>query len=350
MVLLDISIQSRVVIGISAMLVLFAGFLIVFISNQRKKIQYHKNLQALHEEQKNHLKEQNALLEQRVRERTSELSEQTDALQKTLEELKASQLQLIQKEKMASLGELTAGIAHEIQNPLNFVLNFGEINTELAYELKQKLANESLPKETAEDLNALVNDFSDNLEKIVHHGRRADGIVKNMLQHSRRHRGIMELTDLNELTDEYLKLTYHGFRAKHKSFICDFDTSFDGQVGRIRIVPQDIGHIFVNLFNNAFYAMNEKLKLKGDQYEAKLFISTEKKGNKAVVIVQDNGTGISPQIIDKIFQPFFTTKPTGEATGLGLSLSYDIIKAHQAELKADSKEGEYARFVMELNY
>jgi len=350
MILLDIGIQYRVVIGISAMLVLFAGFLIVFISNQRKKIQYHKDLQALHEEQKKQLKEQNLLLEQRVRERTAELSEQAKALQKTLDELKASQLQLIQKEKMASLGELTAGIAHEIQNPLNFVLNFGQLNTELVNEIKQKLSNESISKELAEDLNLLINDFSDNLEKIVHHGKRADGIVKNMLQHSRRHRGVMELIDLNELIDEYLKLTYHGYRAKHKSFICDFETSFDGQIGRVRIVPQDIGHIFVNLFNNAFYSMNEKSKLKSNGYEPKLFISTERKGNKAIVIIKDNGLGIPPNIIDKIFQPFFTTKPTGEATGLGLSLSYDIIKAHQAELKADSKEGDYARFTMELNY
>lgn len=332
------------------MVVLFASFLIVFISNQRKKIQYHKNLQALHEEQQQQLKEQNALLEQRVHERTAELSEQTDTLQKTLEELKASQLQLIQKEKMASLGELTAGIAHEIQNPLNFVLNFGDINAELVAELKQKLSGEALPNDLAADIHQLVDNLDENLDKIVHHGKRADGIVKNMLQHSRRHRGIMELTDLNELTDEYMKLTYHGFRAKHKNFICDFDTSFDGQVGRIRIVPQDIGHIFVNLFNNAFYSMNEKWKLKGNGYESKLFVSTEKKGNKAIVIVKDNGLGIAPGIIEKIFQPFFTTKPTGEATGLGLSLSYDIIKAHQAELKADSVEGEYAKFTMELNY
>jgi len=348
--LIDISIQYRVVIGISAMLVLFASFLIVFISNQRKKLQYHKSLQAMHEEQQKLLKEQNLLLEQRVNERTAELSEQKDALQKTLQELRASQLQLIQKEKMASLGELTSGIAHEIQNPLNFVLNFGEINAELLTEIKELIAAEALPKKFTEDLDPLVNDFTDNLHKILHHGKRADGIVKNMLQHSRRQSGAMELTDLNELADEYLKLSYHGFRARHKTFICDFQTSFDGAIGRIGVIPQDIGHIFVNLFSNAFYSMNEKIKIKGGDYEAKLFVSTEKKGNKAIVIVKDNGMGISPAIIDKIFQPFFTTKPTGDATGLGLSLSYDIIKAHQAQLKVDSKEGEYATFTMELNY
>ena len=350
MVLLDISIQSRVIIGISAMLVLFASFIIVFISNQRKKLQYHKNLQAMHEEQQKSLKEQNLLLEQRVTERTAELSEQKETLQKTLEELKASQMQLIQKEKMASLGELTAGVAHEIQNPLNFVLNFGEINSELLLEIKERVAGETLPKAFSEDINHLINDFSANQHKILHHGKRADGIVKNMLQHSRRQSGAMELTDLNELADEYLKLSYHGFRSKHKTFICDFQTSFDGAVGRIRIIPQDVGHILVNLFNNAFYSMNEKAKLKANDYEAKLYLSTEKKGNKALVIVKDNGMGISPTIIDKIFQPFFTTKPTGEATGLGLSLSYDIIKAHQADLKVNSKEGEYATFTIELNY
>jgi len=350
MVLLDISIQYRVVIGISAMLILFASFLLAFISNQRKKLQYHKNLQALHEEQQKLLREQNALLEQRVTERTSELSEQKETLQKILEELKASQLQLIQKEKMASLGELTSGIAHEIQNPLNFVLNFGELNSELITEIKQRIASETLPKEFSNEINEMINDFSANQHKILHHGKRADGIVKNMLQHSRRQSGAMELTDLNELADEYLKLSYHGFRAKHKTFICDFQTSFDGAIGRIGIIPQDIGHIFVNLFSNAFYSMNEKIKIKGSDYEAKLFVSTEKKGNKAIVIVKDNGMGIPPTIIDKIFQPFFTTKPTGDATGLGLSLSYDIIKAHQAQLKVDSKESEYATFTMELNY
>ena len=251
---------------------------------------------------------------------------------------------------MASLGELTSGIAHEIQNPLNFVLNFGELNSELITEIKQRVAGETLPKEFTNDINLLINDFSANQHKILHHGKRADGIVKNMLQHSRRRTGGTELTDLNELADEYLKLSYHGFRSKHKTFVCDFQTAFDGAVGRIRIIPQDVGHILVNLFNNAFFSMNEKAKIKGSDYEATLFVSTEKKGNKAVVIVKDNGIGISPTIIDKIFQPFFTTKPTGEATGLGLSLSYDIIKAHQAELKVSSKEGEYAAFTMELNY
>jgi two-component system, NtrC family, sensor kinase len=350
MELLDISLQYRVAIGISAMLVLFVSFLIVFISNQRKKLQYHKDLQDLHEEQQKNLKEQNLLLEQRVHERTKQLSEKTESLEKTLEELRTSQSQLVQKEKMASLGELTAGIAHEIQNPLNFVLNFGEVNSELITEIKSVIAAETLPHKFTEEINGLINDFSANQHKILHHGRRADGIVKNMLQHSRKHNGIMELTDLNELTDEYLKLSYHGFRAKHKSFICDFQTNYDGAVERIRVIPQDIGHILVNLFNNAFYSMNEKSKMSNSSYEAKLFVSIEKKENKAIITVQDNGVGIAPAVINKIFQPFFTTKPTGEATGLGLSLSYDIIKAHRGEMKVESKEGQSATFSIVLNY
>ena len=346
--LIDISIQSRVAIGISAMLVLFASFLIVFITNQRKNLQYHRNLQTMHEEQQKLLKEQNILLEQRVKERTAELSEQKDALQKTLQELKASQLQLIQKEKMASLGELTSGIAHEIQNPLNFVLNFGEVNAELLTEIKERIASVDFPKKFADELDPLVHDFADNMHKILHHGKRADNIVKNMLQHARKHSGNMELTDLNELSEEYLKLSYHGFRSTHKSFHCTFQTSYD-DIESINVIPQDMGHILVNLFNNAFYSMNDKTKLKLDGYEPVLSIAIAKKDNKVMLTVKDNGIGIPQKNMEKIFQPFFTTKPTGEGTGLGLSLSYDMIKAHQAELKVDSKEGEYATFTIVLD-
>jgi signal transduction histidine kinase len=348
--LLDISIQSRVIIGISAMVLLFISFMVVFISSQRKKILYHKELHALHEQQKQSLLEQNALLEQRVQERTAELKQQTETLQKTLEELRASQLQLVQKEKMASLGELTAGIAHEIQNPLNFVLNFGEINADLLAEIKERMEAETLSKSFTEEITPLINDFTENLNKILHHGKRADGIVKNMLQHTRRHTGIMELTDLNELAEEYLKLTYHGFRSKNKSFHCSFKNSLDGNLERIRVIPQDIGHILVNLYNNAFYSMNEKRKIKNNNYEPVLSILTEKKGNQAILVIKDNGLGIPENMINKIFQPFFTTKPTGEATGLGLSLSYDIIKAHQGTLSVESSVGEYAAFTVTLLY
>ena len=348
MVLLDISIQSRVIIGISAMLLLFTSFLVVFISNQRKKLQYHKELQAMNEERERLLSDQNLMLEQRVKERTAELSEQKETLQKTLQELKASQSQLIQKEKMASLGELTAGVAHEIQNPLNFVINFGEVNRELLVEMKERIASENLPTGFTDEIKELIDDLADNQNKIIHHSKRADGIVKNMLQHSRRQSGDMELTNLNELAEEYLKLAYHGFRTKHKSFHCSFQTAFDEKVDRIELVREDIGHTFVNLFNNAFFSMNEKMKLKAGNYEPILEIITEKKENKALITVRDNGLGMSPKIMDKIYQPFFTTKPTGEATGLGLSLSYDMIKAHQGEIKADSMEGEFASFTIEL--
>jgi two-component system, NtrC family, sensor kinase len=349
MVLLEISIQSRVVIGISAMVVLFTSFLIVFITNQRKKIQYHKDLQAMHEQQQQMLLEQNTLLEKRVLERTAELSEQKETLEETLEELKTSQLQLIQKEKMASLGELSAGIAHEIQNPLNFVLNFGELSKELTMELQERITHDSLPESFTTEMKPLVNDLTENLGKIIHHGKRADGIVKNMLQHTRKHSGVLELTDLNEMIDEYLNLSYHGFRNKNKSFTCTFQNSFGGHVERIRIIPQDIGHTLVNLFNNAFYSMNEKMK-HNKEFEPVLSVSTEKKNNKAIICIRDNGTGIQDKILNKIFQPFFTTKPTGEATGLGLSLGYDFIKAHQGEIKAESNEGEYAVFTIELPY
>ncbi len=349
MVLLDISIQSRVIIGISAMVLLFSSFLVTFIATQRKKLQYHKNLQAIQEEQKNALLQQNALLEDRVGERTAELSEQKDALQTALSELKSSQLQLIQKEKMASLGELTAGIAHEIQNPLNFVNNFAEINAELFDEMKEKLAEDQLPEKLKLEIDPLIGDLTENLIKIVHHGKRADNIVKNMLQHSRKQSGEMELADINILAEEYLQLSYHGYRAKHKGFNCTVKTSFGDGIGRINIIPEDIGRILINLFNNAFYSTTEKQKTKSSDYIPVVSLTTKKNGNKAEISIRDNGIGISQKFIDKIYQPFFTTKPTGEGTGLGLSMSYDIIKAHQGNLKVESVEGEFAEFTIELN-
>ncbi len=267
-------------------------------------------------------------------------------LQKTLGDLKATQSQLIQSEKMASLGELTAGIAHEIQNPLNFVNNISEVNTELIDELKQELAVGN--KQSAEEL---VNDIKSNSEKINHHGKRAGDIVKGMLQHSRTSSGVKESTDINALADEYLRLAYHGLRAKDKSFNASMKTDFDETIGNINVVPQDIGRVILNLITNAFYVVNEKATLRqaqGDSYEPTVSVSTKKDGNKVLISVKDNGNGIPQKILDKIFQPFFTTKPTGQGTGLGLSLSYDIVKAHGGELKVETKESAGSEFVMSL--
>jgi signal transduction histidine kinase len=348
MELLDISLQARVIIGITAMVLLFTGFLVVFVTNQRKKLLYHKNLQEMQEQQKEALLQQNALLEQRVKERTIELSEQKDALQVALSELKASQLQLVQKEKMASLGELAAGVAHEIQNPLNFVLNFSDISAEMVEELKERMEVDDLPASFKAEMQPLANDIADNMRKILQHGKKADGIVKNMLQHTRVQNSKPELTDLNELVSEHLKLAYHQFRTRHKTFACTFNTALDGDVGKLYVGPQEIGRALTNLLNNAFYAMAEKAKKGIDSYEPALSVTTRRLEKKVLVEIEDNGQGMDEKIIHKIFQPFFTTKPTGEATGLGLSLTYDIIKAHQGEIEVESKAGEYAKFTISL--
>ncbi|MBS1730770.1 MAG: nuclear transport factor 2 family protein [Bacteroidetes bacterium] len=252
-----------------------------------------------------------------------------------LSELQATQKQLIQSEKMASLGELTAGIAHEIQNPLNFVNNFSEVSNELIDEMK-----EELEKGNYDDAKEIADDVKQNLEKINHHGKRADAIVKGMLQHSRSSSGQKELTDINALCDEYLRLSYHGLRAKDKSFNAKFETDFDASLPKINVVRQDIGRVILNLINNAFYAVSEKAKLQASGYEPRVIVSTKKLNDKVEIRVNDNGNGIPEKIKDKIFQPFFTTKPTGSGTGLGLSLSYDIVKAHGGEIKMETKEGE----------
>ncbi len=269
-------------------------------------------------------------------------------IEKAYDELKSTQAQLIQQEKMASLGELTAGIAHEIQNPLNFVNNFSEVSNELIDEMKIELA-----KGNHEDAKAIVDDVKQNLEKINHHGKRADAIVKGMLQHSKTSTGQKELTDINVLADEYLRLSYHGLRAKDKSFNATMKTEFDESIGKINIVPQDIGRVILNLINNAFYAVDEKKKTfqpreGGAEYEPTVTVSTMKEKNKIRIKVKDNGSGIPPKVLDKIFQPFFTTKPTGQGTGLGLSLSYDIVKAHGGEIKVETKEGEGSEFIILL--
>jgi len=264
-------------------------------------------------------------------------------LETTLSNLKATQSQLIQSEKMASLGELTAGIAHEIQNPLNFVNNFSEVSNELLAEMDDELS-----KGDIDGVKGIAKDIKQNLEKINHHGKRADAIVKGMLQHSRSSSGVKEPTDINGLADEYLRLAYHGLRAKDKTFSAKFETDFDSNIGKIDIVQQEIGKAILNLINNAFYAVNEKQKSNITGYEPKITVATKKLNNKLELKVTDNGNGIPQKILDKIFQPFFTTKPTGHGTGLGLSLAYDIVKAHGGELRVETKEGEGAKFTVLL--
>jgi signal transduction histidine kinase len=287
------------------------------------------------------LKQQNLQLEEKVRFRTKELNQ-------SLEELRAVQAQLIQSEKMASLGELTSGIAHEIQNPLNFVNNFSELNRELIRDLKAEVRNGNF-----QEADALADSIEANEEKINHHGKRADGIVKSMLQHSRTRSGQSEPTDINALCDEYIRLSYHGYRAKDRSFKAKFETDLDSSLPKIKVVPQDIGRVVLNLVNNAFYAVGEKeSQLQKSQsspraYEPTVTVRTKMSGDKLIVSVEDNGNGIADHIKEKIFQPFFTTKPTGKGTGLGLSISYDIVKAHGGELKLENLT-EGTKFVLSL--
>jgi len=253
---------------------------------------------------------------------------------------------------MASLGTLTAGIAHEIQNPLNFVNNFSDVNEELLTEMKDELS-----KGKIDNAVAIANDVIENQKKINHHGKRADAIVKGMVQHSQTSTGKKEPTNINALADEYLRLSYHGLRAKDKTFNAEIKTDFDADIGNINIIPQDIGRVLLNLYNNAFYAVSEKKKQQAENYEPTVSIKTKKLDarpddpvgrGKIEVRVKDNGNGIPQKVVDKIFQPFFTTKPTGQGTGLGLSLSYDIIKAHGGEIKIETKEGEGSVFIIQL--
>lgn len=293
------------------------------------------------------------LLEHKITLRTAEvlrqkeeIAAQRDHLGNTLDILKSTQAQLIQSEKMASLGELTAGIAHEIQNPLNFVNNFSEVSSELLEELKQ----EARANHTGEVL-AIAMNLEQNLQKIHQHGQRADSIVKNMLQHSRHHTGERQLTDLNNLAEECLRLSYYGIRAKEKDFNCTLETSLDQKLEKVEVAPQQLGRVLLNLFNNAFDAVQQKQRIGPVRYEPKVRVSTESQNGKAVVKVWDNGPGITAYVKNKIFQPFFTTKPTGQGTGLGLSLSYDIVtKGHRGELRVATEEGEWTEFTVSLPY
>jgi len=272
------------------------------------------------------------------------LSQQKEEVQSALSQLKSTQSQLIQSEKMASLGELTAGIAHEIQNPLNFVNNFSEVSVELLAELK-----EEEEKGNKEDVIAIADDLTQNLEKIRHHGKRADAIVKGMLQHSQSGSGAKEPMNINALADEYMRLSYHGLRAKDKGFNAELITHFDWKLPKVNVIPQDIGRVLLNLFNNAFYAVNQKQKTAGVDYKPEVSVSSSSENGYVIITVKDNGIGIPDSIREKIMQPFFTTKPTGEGTGLGLSLTYDmVVKGHSGTLDIASNEGEGAKFIVKL--
>ncbi len=314
--------------------------LLVYVSMRFKEIIKEVQANAHKVVELSEEKREQALSQQKVLE--EEVARQTGEIRQTLENLKSTQSQLIQSEKMASLGELTAGIAHEIQNPLNFVNNFSEVSTELLDEM-----NEELNKGDIEEAKAISLDIKQNLEKITHHGKRADSIVKGMLQHSRSSSGIMEPTNLNALCDEYLRLSYHGLRAKDKSFNVTIQTNFDTTIEKVNLIPQDFARVVLNLLTNAFYTVDEKYKNLniGNSYQPTVTIATKANANNITVTVTDNGNGMPPEVIEKIFQPFFTTKPTGKGTGLGLSLSYDIIKkGHNGELKVSSTENEGTTF------
>ncbi len=279
--------------------------------------------------------------------KNEQIGKQKASLEQALNTLKLTQDQLIQSEKLASLGELTAGIAHEIQNPLNFVNNFSEVSHEMLEEIEHERAKN---QETRDEklVGEILTNIKQNLEKINHHGKRADAIVKSMLHHSRNSSGKKEPTDLNALCDEYLRLAYHGLRAKDKSFNAKFETDFDAALPKIKVIPQDIGRVLLNLINNAFYAVSERGKLGENGYNPTVIVRNKALNGMIEIRVKDNGIGIPNAIKEKIFQPFFTTKPTGQGTGLGLSLSYDIVKAHGGVLKVETKEGEGSEFVIQL--
>ena len=327
----DIHQSLESIIEVASVFSVIWMIVMLFITNRQDKALAREKEKTLQEEKQNRIMaELKADLEVQVVQRTAELTQQKEELQQTLDELKMAQDQLIHSEKMASLGELTAGIAHEIQNPLNFVNNFSEINMELLEELKEALADGD-----KEAVDAVSRDILENEDKIRYHGRRAEGIVRSMLQHSRTSTGDKELTDINGLSDEYLRLAYHGFRAKDKSFNANFRTELAPDLPKINIVPQDIGRVLLNLINNAFQAVK-------DVEDPEVMVKTQMKDGTVVITVMDNGPGIPEDTKVKIFQPFFTTKAAGEGTGLGLSLSYDIVtKGHGGtiEVKSNKRDG-----------
>ncbi|MFO7445595.1 MAG: PAS domain-containing protein [Ignavibacteriaceae bacterium] len=297
------------------------------------------------------LAEYSATLEEKVELRTKMLQQKNEELDLAFRELKDAQAQLIQAEKMASLGQLTAGIAHEIKNPLNFVNNFARLSKDLTRELKEEIneQQDKLDTNVVECIKEILDDLEQNVIKIDEHGKRADSIIKGMLLHSRGKAGEMIETDINNLLKEYVGLSYHGFRANDSSFNVNIETSYDQSIGMIRVIPQDISRVFLNIINNACYSTNEKKTQLGEIFKPAISVSTKDLNNKIQIQIRDNGFGIPKDIMEKVFNPFFTTKPTGKGTGLGLSLSYDIVvQLHKGELKVESEAGEFAEFTIVL--
>jgi two-component system, NtrC family, sensor kinase len=347
--------QYSSMFGSFKFIAMLSSVVLLFIARNQQK-RYDKALE-LQEENRRILEAKKLDLEHQVAERTAELVKQKEELEKALENLKATQNQLIQSEKLASLGELTAGIAHEIQNPLNFVNNFAELSVELANELQEALRHKGI--EATSEEGELVADLIQNQEKINLHGKRASSIVKGMLEHSRASTGVKELTDINKLADEYLRLSYHGLRAKDKSFNANFELIADPNLPQINIIPQDMGRVLLNLINNAFQSpppSNGCRPEGGVNYQKKVTVRTffeanngSPFGGQGGFLVSDNGSGIPADVLPKIFQPFFTTKPTGQGTGLGLSLAYDIVtKGHGGTIEVESVEGEGTTFTVKL--
>ncbi len=317
-------------------------------ANQHKAFLKEQKQREKEEEENRKILARKDVLEVLVQERTAEILQQKEELEKTLIELKETQNQLIQREKLASLGELTAGIAHEIQNPLNFVNNFSEVSVELIDELVEERRKEKEKRDEGLE-DELLEDLIQNLQKISHHGKRASGIVKGMLEHSRASTGVKELTDINALADEYLRLSYHGLRAKDKSFNSDFKAELADDLPKINVIPQDLGRVFLNLINNAFYAVQKKEQMKIEGYKPNVTVKSKIKDGYINFAINDNGIGMNEATKAKVFQPFFTTKPTGEGTGLGLSLAYDIItKGHGGSIDCESVEGAGTTFIVKL--
>ncbi len=350
---IDEAVISMTVEGKGLELFLRISTVFEFIDDKWKAIHFHGSFPQGEEGDQdtwkvNEWKQKNEELERIIKEKTKDLKE-------SLENLKATQAQLIHSEKMASLGQLTAGIAHEIKNPLNFVNNFSEVSKELLEEMNEELNNKNY------DLAVeIAGDVSQNLNKILHHGKRADGIVKGMLQHSRSNSSKKEPVEVNSFVDEYLRLAYHGLRAKDKSFNAKLETNFDEKAEKLWVVPQELGRVVLNLVTNAFYAVRERKTLRQAQgkfrqghvensYEPTVWVSTHRKNEVIEIKIRDNGIGIPEEIKDKIFQPFFTTKPTGQGTGLGLSLSYDIVKAHGGEIKMETEVNKGSLFIIQFS-